>query len=156
MATPGGPRRPGRLRWAWWLLAGGSLALGVVGIVVPGLPTVPFILLSAYAAARGSERLHQLLKRVDAAKAELLWCASALKGRATRGIERRRARLGALGGSLNALTPLATLQRGYAVARDGEGRALTSTSAFAPDMPFDLVLRDGVVAARAADVRKSP
>lgn len=48
----------GRLRWAWWLLAWASLALGVVGIVVPGLPTVPFVLLSAYAAARGSERLH--------------------------------------------------------------------------------------------------
>ena len=26
----------GRLRWAWWLLAWASLALGVVGIVVPG------------------------------------------------------------------------------------------------------------------------
>ena len=72
-----------------------------------------------------------------------------------RGIERRRARLGALGGSLNALSPLATLQRGYAVARDHAGRALTSTDAFAPDMDFDLVLRDGVVAARAADIRKS-
>ena len=61
MATPGGPRRHGRLRWAWWLLAWASLALGVVGIVVPGLPTVPFILLSAYAAARGSDRLHAWL-----------------------------------------------------------------------------------------------
>ena len=61
MATPGGPRRPGRLRWAWWLLAWASLGLGLVGIVVPGLPTVPFVLLSAYAAARGSERLHARL-----------------------------------------------------------------------------------------------
>ena len=51
----------GRLRWAWWLLAWASLALGVVGIVVPGLPTVPFVLLSAYAAARGSARLHAWL-----------------------------------------------------------------------------------------------
>ena len=51
----------GRLRWAWWLLAWASLALGVVGVVVPGLPTVPFVLLSAYAAARGSARLHAWL-----------------------------------------------------------------------------------------------
>lgn len=51
----------GRLRWAWWLLAWASLVLGVVGIAVPGLPTVPFVLLSAYAAARGSERLHAWL-----------------------------------------------------------------------------------------------
>jgi len=47
-----------RFRWAWWLLAYLSLGLGIVGIVVPGLPTVPFVLLSAFAAARGSQRLH--------------------------------------------------------------------------------------------------
>ncbi|MFD0321219.1 YbaN family protein [Lysobacter gummosus] len=40
------------------MLAYTSLGLGIVGIVVPGLPTVPFVLLSAFAAARGSERLH--------------------------------------------------------------------------------------------------
>ncbi|MGH8077629.1 MAG: YbaN family protein [Lysobacter sp.] len=50
-----------RFRWAWWLLAYVSLGLGVVGIVVPGLPTVPLVLLSAYAAARGSQRLHRKL-----------------------------------------------------------------------------------------------
>src|SRR3546814_19447699 len=50
-----------RFRWAWWLLAYASLGLGLVGVVVPGLPTVPFVLLSAYAAARGSERLHRWL-----------------------------------------------------------------------------------------------
>lgn len=50
-----------RFRWAWWLLAYLSLGLGIIGIVVPGLPTVPFVLLSAYAAARGSRRLHRRL-----------------------------------------------------------------------------------------------
>ena len=50
-----------RFRWAWWLLAYASLGLGLVGIVVPGLPTVPFVLLAAYAAARGSQRLHAWL-----------------------------------------------------------------------------------------------
>ena len=52
------PASNGALRWAWWLLAYACLGLGVVGIVVPGLPTVPFVLLAAYAAARGSQRLH--------------------------------------------------------------------------------------------------
>ena len=50
-----------RLRWAWWLLAYVSLGLGLVGIVLPGLPTVPFVLLAAFAAARGSRRLHAWL-----------------------------------------------------------------------------------------------
>ncbi len=50
-----------RWRWAWWLLAYASLGLGIIGIVVPGLPTVPFVLLSAFAAARGSQRLHDWL-----------------------------------------------------------------------------------------------
>jgi uncharacterized membrane protein YbaN (DUF454 family) len=51
----------GMRRWLWWLLAWVALALGLIGIVVPGLPTTPFILLAAWAAARGSARLHAWL-----------------------------------------------------------------------------------------------
>lgn len=35
--------------------------MGIVGIFVPGLPTTVFILLAAFAASRGSERLHRYL-----------------------------------------------------------------------------------------------
>jgi uncharacterized membrane protein YbaN (DUF454 family) len=52
---------PSRWRWAWLLLAYVALALGIVGIAVPGLPTTPFVLLAAFAAARGSRRLHDWL-----------------------------------------------------------------------------------------------
>lgn len=48
-------------RWAWWLLAYLSLGVGIVGIFVPGLPTTVFVLISAWAASRGSERLHRWL-----------------------------------------------------------------------------------------------
>nr|WP_281377956.1 YbaN family protein [Chiayiivirga flava] len=44
------------------LLAWLALALGMIGIVVPGLPTTPFVLLAAWAAARGSSRLHDWLR----------------------------------------------------------------------------------------------
>ncbi|WP_146910299.1 YbaN family protein [Arenimonas daejeonensis] len=45
-------------RWLWLILAYVCLGLGIVGIFLPGLPTTPFVLLAAYAAGRGSKRLH--------------------------------------------------------------------------------------------------
>jgi hypothetical protein len=37
------------------------LALAFVGVFLPGLPTVPFLLLAAWCAARGSDKLHSWL-----------------------------------------------------------------------------------------------
>jgi hypothetical protein len=55
------PASSRRFRWAWWLLAYASLGTGILGIFVPGLPTTVFILIAAYAASRGSDRLHHYL-----------------------------------------------------------------------------------------------
>ncbi len=52
---------PRRLRWAWWLLAYASLGVGIIGIFLPVLPTTVFVLIAAYAASRGSRRLHGYL-----------------------------------------------------------------------------------------------
>ena len=43
------------------ILAYFFLALAIVGVFLPGLPTVPFLLLTAWFAARGSDRLHSWL-----------------------------------------------------------------------------------------------
>lgn len=46
------------------VVAGGvSLALGILGVFLPVLPTTPFVLLTAYLWARASERLHGALLR---------------------------------------------------------------------------------------------
>lgn len=48
-------------RGLWIALAYVALGLGIVGIFLPGLPTTPFVLVAAWAAARGSRTLHQWL-----------------------------------------------------------------------------------------------
>ena len=53
---------------------------------------------------------------------------------------------------LNDLSPLATLARGYAAARDVDGRTLASIDAFAPGEAFELLLRDGVVRATTDEI----
>lgn len=51
------------IRFLWIVLGVISLGLGVIGIFVPGLPTTPFLLLSATLFARGSHSMHTWLIR---------------------------------------------------------------------------------------------
>jgi uncharacterized protein len=48
-------------RWALQALAALCLVLGLVGVLVPVMPTVPFLLVAAWAASRSSPRLHRWL-----------------------------------------------------------------------------------------------
>lgn len=68
-------------------------------------------------------------------------------------IESRRARLSGLAGRLNALSPLATLERGYAIPLTAEGRLLRQVRDFEIGSPFQLRVHDGTVEARVEGVR---
>ncbi len=60
--------------------------------------------------------------------------------------DRRRATVATRAAQLHALSPLATLGRGFAVARAVDtGASLTRVAEFAPDRPFELRVRDGRV-----------
>jgi exodeoxyribonuclease VII large subunit len=67
---------------------------------------------------------------------------------AERAVVTKKASIGTAAARLNALSPLATLSRGYAVARDEDGTALTSARDFTPELDFELLLHDGRVKAR--------
>jgi exodeoxyribonuclease VII large subunit len=79
--------------------------------------------------------------------------ARELSRSAARHVSDRRTALAALAGRLNALSPLATLERGFSVARDAGGVTLSSVAQFGEGDEFTLRLRDGEVDATARHVR---
>lgn len=82
------------------------------------------------------------------ARSRLARVARDMSRSAQRTTERRRARLHTLAAHLDALSPLSTLARGYAVARDADGHTLSTIEDFAVGEPFTLLVRDGRVDAR--------
>lgn len=56
----GDDRRPGRvLRWGWLALGWVAVAVGAVGVVVPGWPTTVFFIAAASCFARSSPRFER-------------------------------------------------------------------------------------------------
>ncbi|RZA09537.1 MAG: exodeoxyribonuclease VII large subunit [Proteobacteria bacterium] len=77
--------------------------------------------------------------------------AERLANATTAGLDRQRNRLGRLESSLNALSPLRVLERGYAIAFGPDGKAVRSSAALPPGTRFNLRLHDGAIAAEAKE-----
>ena len=108
--------------------------------------------LLATLSSRRSALISAVSHRAASAQADVKTTARDLKTAAVRLVQARRNGMASVAGRLNALSPLATLSRGYAVARDADGHALTSATDFVKDERFDLLLRDGVVGARTETI----
>ena len=98
----------------------------------------------------GRVRLERALLGVTEPRRRLLESRRERLERAMRRLaERRRQRLAGCAGKLEALSPLATLRRGYAVALGQGGRVLRRVQDFPEGTPFVLRVVDGRVACEA-------
>ena len=99
------------------------------------------------------ERLGRLVRAMERsmgpARQTLDRNATALERRVVTLTRDRRARAGALAGRLEALSPLSTLARGYAVARTDDGQLLREIGDFPAGRRFQLRVQDGTVEAEA-------
>jgi exodeoxyribonuclease VII large subunit len=86
-------------------------------------------------------------RRAESAALDLRTVSRDLKLGASHATARRRSLLESSAGRLNALSPLATLSRGYAVARDANGQTLHSVSQFREGERFSVQVSDGTVSA---------
>ena len=105
----------------------------------------------AFAAAR-RDLAFAMAALVRDARTDLDRTGKRLGQSTERVVVRSRSTIATAAARLNALSPLATLSRGYAVARDASGGALTSVRHFKPGFDFELLLHDGKVNAETKSV----
>ena len=89
------------------------------------------------------------LAQVESARERLALAGVAVAKAASHPVERRRLVLEGMAGRLHALSPLATMARGYAVLMDEDGNPVTSVDGLEAGDPFIARLQDGRIHARA-------
>jgi exodeoxyribonuclease VII large subunit len=94
---------------------------------------------------------HSLSRRAELGRERLARTGDRLEAVMREHTRHRSARLGELAAALDALSPLRVLERGYAVARDDDGRVLRRVAQFQGGRRFRLTVADGDVRARAED-----
>ncbi len=100
-------------------------------------------------------RQHSPALRVAAAQGRLAVARGALRRSATANVERLRGRLAVVAGMLDTISPLATLQRGYAIVSDERGRVLTASEKVKPGQRIRARLAKGEIQARVESVQDS-
>jgi exodeoxyribonuclease VII large subunit len=102
--------------------------------------------------ARSAERLRAAPRRALERQAERVERAHERLRRAPAlAVERKRAALESTAGRLSVLSPLKTLQRGYAIVRT-ESKVVTSSSEVTPGIRVDVRVAQGAFGARVEDV----
>jgi exodeoxyribonuclease VII large subunit len=99
------------------------------------------------ALARDTRRILERDRQALAADAQRLGRAPSLL------LERKRTRLDGVAGRLRALSPRATLARGYAIVRTESG-IVRSAGTVAPGTRVDVELAEGALGARVEEVRE--
>jgi exodeoxyribonuclease VII large subunit len=117
--------------------------------------------LRGFAVRRGEqldvarERLDRRIHRLVEKRGEQLNSArERLSQRVHRIVDRRRTTLARLAAQVNALSPLQSLARGYAVPLDEQGHILRRTADFVVDAPFALRVADGTVRGRTESIEE--
>lgn len=98
-------------------------------------------------------RQHSPALRVAAAKGRLALARSTLGRAAANRVERHRARLAQLAGKLDAISPLATLKRGYAIVSDAKGQVVTSSKELQKGDRIRARLSEGEIQARVESIQ---
>lgn len=103
------------------------------------------------AAVRARAQLLLLLsprRMLDSDRQQVDALAARLAAGLDRNLDRRRGRLAVAVAGLSAVSPLATLARGFAIVRDAEGRLIRSVAQVRPGTPITIQLGDGAFGAQ--------
>jgi exodeoxyribonuclease VII large subunit len=104
----------------------------------------------------GSDLREAAMSQVESSRQRLVEAGVAVARAASHPIERRRLVLEGMAGHLHALSPLATLARGYAVLSDADGAPVTSVEALHAGDTFVARLKDGRIHGRAERTERLP
>jgi exodeoxyribonuclease VII large subunit len=104
----------------------------------------------------GTDLRDLALAQVESARERLAAAGVAVARAASHPVERRRLVLEGIAGRLHALSPLATMARGYAVLTEEDGKPLTTVDVLKEGDAFVARLHDGRIEARAERIERLP